>query len=150
MKKNTAKCENSCATVAPTPVVPREPRSWNVNCNKCGATLRLKEDGRVYLCPVCNSKMRIKTGARLVKNLELVNKQLNLTVTYNAAQYIAEKAAEQPKKRCWLARLFCKKKEEPKVPTLQDVTAQLIAGGYTSDDHFVVDVNEAGLFVKKS
>ena len=150
MKKNTAKCENSCATVA-TPVVPREPRSWNVNCNKCGATLKLKEDGRVYLCPVCNSKLRIKTGARLVKNLELVNKQLNLALTYNAAQYIAAKAAEQPpKKKCWLVRLFSKKKVAPKVTTLQDIAAQLIAAGYTSEDHFVVDVNENGLFVKKS
>ena len=114
MKKNTAKCENSCATVA-TPVVPREPRSWNVNCNKCGATLKLKEDGRVYLCPVCNSQLRIKTGARLVKNLELFNKHLNLSVTYNAAQYIAAKAAEKPKKKCWLVRLFSKKKEEVKL-----------------------------------
>ena len=41
-------------------------------------------------------------------------------------------------------------KEEVKVPTLQDITAQLIASGYANEDHFVVDVNENGLFVKKS
>jgi hypothetical protein len=75
---------------------------------------------------------------------------LNFSITYNAAQYIAAKAAEKPKKRCWLTRLFCKKKEEPKVATIQDITAQLIADGYTNEDHFVVDVNENGLFVKKS
>ena len=60
------------------------------------------------------------------------------------------KAAQKPKKKCWLVKLFSKKKPEVKEATLQDVVAQLYAGGYTSEDYFVIDVNEHGLFVKKS
>ena len=148
MKKKTAKCQNVCETVAP--VVAREVRSWNVNCPKCGATLKLKEDDTAYLCPVCTSVLRVKTGARLVKNLNYENKQLHLTVSYPASQYIAMKAKETPKKKCWLAKLFSCKKVEVKEPTVQDIVAQLVATGYTSEDNFVLDVNEAGLFVKKS
>ncbi len=150
MKKRCTKHERNCEVVAPAPVVASEPRSWNVNCPKCGATLKLKEDDTAYLCPVCTSVLRVKTGARLVKNLNYDSKQLHINVTYPAAQYITMKANEKPKKQCWLLRLFGKKKPEVKEATLQDVVAQLYAGGYTSEDYFVVDVNEHGLFVKKS
>ena len=150
MKKKLNKCANNCETAAPAPVVANNPRSWNVNCPKCGATLKLKEDGTAYLCPVCTSVLRVKTGARLVKNLNYDAKQLHINVTYPAAQYITMKANQKPKKKCWLARLFSRKKKERPEATLQDVVAQLFEAGYTSEDYFIVDVNECGLFVKKS
>ena len=150
MKKRFNQYKNNYETVAPAPVVANQPRSWNVNCPKCGATLKLKEDGTAYLCPVCTSVLRVKTGARLVKNLNYDAKQLHINVTYPAALYIARKAHQKPKKQCWLVKLLSKKKEEVKEPTLQDIVAQIYTAGYTSEDYFVVDCDEGGLFVRKS
>lgn len=37
-----------------------------VNCNKCGATLRVQSDVHAYMCPACKNIFRIQTTAQKV------------------------------------------------------------------------------------
>ena len=59
--------------VAPaTPVMPVETaveQKALVNCPKCGAGLYVDSTEVVYMCPVCNSLMRVRIGERIVKNV---------------------------------------------------------------------------------
>lgn len=145
MRKKNAKCKKNNEMITPMPPVEREPRTWNVNCPKCGATLKLKEEDTAYLCPVCSSVLRVKTGARLVKNLDYGTKQMHISVTDMAAKYIVWQKQNTPKKRCCLFR----RKRKP-VITLNDLIAKSIEEGYTNEDSFLIDVCETGLFVKKT
>jgi Zn finger protein HypA/HybF involved in hydrogenase expression len=146
MKKKQAKCKKNNQVVAPVPPVELEARSWNVNCPKCGTTLKLKESDTAYLCPVCSSVLRVKTGARLVKNLNYGARQMHVCITDMAANYILWQAAQPKKKKgCCLFR----KKQKP-LATIQDVLANAMKEGYTNEDSFLVDVCETGLFVKKT
>ena len=40
-----------------------------VNCPKCGAGLYVDSTEVAYMCPVCNSLMRVRIGERIVKNV---------------------------------------------------------------------------------
>ena len=40
-----------------------------VNCHKCGAALHVQAFNVVYMCPVCNSLLRVRFGERLVKDV---------------------------------------------------------------------------------
>lgn len=61
-----------------------EKKTWVVNCPKCGASLNVKEGGCAYMCPVCNTLLRMKTGARLVKNLGEKEKNVHVLFTEKA------------------------------------------------------------------
>lgn len=135
--KKQKKCVVEQAAVQP-PVqeaVPvKEPKVWVVNCPKCGAALNLKEGGFAYMCPVCNNLLRIKTGARLVKNLDCGNNNLHVTLTENAVKYLTGKDANAPKY----------------LGNLEYALAQNVVNGYSSQELFVIDADENGISVKKS
>ena len=139
-KKNVVQ-EPVVEEVAAAPVVEavpvREPKTWIVNCPKCGAALSMKEGGCAYLCPVCKSLLRVKTGARLVKNLDEGNKKLHVTLTENAVKYLTEKDKGE-------------NAEKPATPDLGAMLAQNVADGYSDGDSIVVDANENGLSVVKA
>lgn len=94
--KKTKKCVNEQAVETPVvEAVPvKEPRNWVVNCPKCGAALNLKEGGYAYMCPVCSTLLTVKTGARLVKDVSQGDKNLRVTFTENAVNYLAGKNAK--------------------------------------------------------
>ena len=136
-----AKKQKKCAAQQPAPQMPvqeavpvQEPKTWVVNCPKCGAALNLKEGGYAYMCPVCSNLLRIKTGARLVKNLDLGNNNLHVTLTENAVKYLTSKDANAPKY----------------LGNLEYALAQNLANGYSTQELFVIDADENGISVKKS
>ena len=49
--------------------IPVEPKTWMVNCPKCGASLNVKEGGYAYMCPVCNNLFRVRKCEKLVKDV---------------------------------------------------------------------------------
>ena len=56
--------------VQPAPVEETAaPVKMLVNCPKCGAGLYADSEDVVYMCPVCNSLMRVRIGERIVKNI---------------------------------------------------------------------------------
>lgn len=112
----------------------QEPKTWVVNCPKCGAALSLKEGGYAYMCPVCSSLLRMKTGARLVKNLDEGKNNLYVTLTENAVKYLTGRDANAPKY----------------LGNLEYALAQNVVNGYSSQELFVIDADENGISVKKS
>ena len=133
--------------VAPAPAVEavpvREPKTWIVNCPKCGASLSMKEGGCAYMCPVCKTLLRVKTSARLVKNLDEGNKKLHVTLTENAVKYLTEKnklenvdAPAQP--------------AQSEQSDLSKMLAQNVAEGFSDGESIVGDANENGLSVTKA
>lgn len=56
--------------VAVMPVQTQEEvKNYVVNCPKCGAALQMKTGDVAYLCPVCNTLLRIRKGEKLVKDV---------------------------------------------------------------------------------
>ena len=141
MKKKNCKCTKAMPEMEI--VVEQEPKEWVVNCPKCGASLNLKDGGTAYLCPVCSTLLRVKTGARLVKNLNVADKTLRVNITEQAVNYLLEQEAKRAKKRkC----IFRRKKK----PTLEDMLARRVAKeGYTVEDSILVELCERGLRTKK-
>lgn len=104
-------------------------KTWVVNCSKCGAALNLKEGGQAYICPVCRTLLRVKTGVKLVKDLGAEDKKYHVTFTSAAINKILAK-----EEKCGLGALI----------------SENVANGYQDGDSLVVDVNETGAFVKKA
>ena len=142
MKKKNCKCAKAKAAEMEI-IVEQEPKEWVVNCPKCGASLNLKDGGTAYLCPVCSTLLRVKTGARLVKNLNVADKTLRVNITEQAVNYLLETEAKRAKKRkC----IFRRKKK----PTLESMLARrVIKEGYTVEDSILVELGEKGLRTKK-
>ena len=128
----------------------QQPKNWIVNCPKCGASLNLKEGGTAYLCPVCHSVLRVKSGSRLVKDVPKEDKTMRVNVTEKAIRYLLEKEAERAKlekKRCARKR----KKAQKASQSLESQLAVNALSGYTKEDCFIVDLDEnANLSVKKA
>ena len=143
MKEKKCKCAKAKAMTEVEVVVEQEPKEWVVNCPKCGAALNLKEGGTAYLCPVCSTLLRVKTGARLVKNLNVSDKTLHINVTEQAVNYLLEKEAKRARMRkC----IFRRKKQ----PTLESMIARrVLKEGYTIEDSIVVELTDKGLRTKK-
>ena len=141
MKKKNCKCTKAMPEMEV--VVEQEPKEWVVNCPKCGASLNLKDGGTAYLCPVCSTLLRVKTGARLVKNLNVADKTLRVNITEQAVNYLLETEAKRAKKRkC----IFRRKRK----PTLESMLARrVIKEGYTVEDSILVELGEKGLRTKK-
>lgn len=56
--------------VVATPVQTQEEvKNYVVNCPKCGAALNMKTGGVAYMCPVCNTLLRIRKGEKMVKDV---------------------------------------------------------------------------------
>jgi uncharacterized Zn finger protein (UPF0148 family) len=142
MKKKNCKCAKAKAAEMEI-IVEQEPKEWVVNCPKCGASLNLKDGGTAYLCPVCSTLLRVKTGARLVKNLNVADKTLRVNITEQAVNYLLETEAKRAKKRkC----IFRRKRK----PTLESMLARrVIKEGYTVEDSILVELGEKGLRTKK-
>lgn len=51
---------------------PVEPKTYVVNCPKCGAALNVKAGGFAYMCPVCSNLFRVRVGEKLVKDVSRV------------------------------------------------------------------------------
>ena len=45
-----------------------EQKEYVVNCLKCGAALKVKNDGCAYVCPVCRSMFLVKVTQVQVKD----------------------------------------------------------------------------------
>lgn len=138
-KKQTVQepvAESATPVVEATPV--QEPKTWIVNCPKCGAALSMKDGGCAYMCPVCKTLLRVKTGARLVKDVTEGDKKLHVTLTQSAVNYLVGKTS-------------CDGTNKPTANSnLESMLAKNVAEGYTADDSFVVDADENGLNVKKA
>lgn len=68
------KCKK--AEVQQQPVVleaqPVVMKQYLVNCPRCGAALKVQDGGVAYMCPVCSNLFRMRTGAKLVKDVTRV------------------------------------------------------------------------------
>lgn len=69
MKKNKKVEQEQTAPVYATPV---EAKKFVVSCPRCGANLSVKDGGVAYMCPVCNNLFRMRTGAKMVKDVTRV------------------------------------------------------------------------------
>lgn len=130
-----------------------EQNEWVVNCNKCGASLSVKNDGNAYICPVCNTLFRIQTGTRIVKDVTVKEQQVHVTMTESAVSVIAkedEKARKKAKRKKLTARAQ-RRARKKLAKALQTVIAQNVTlGNYETGDVLVVDLDEKGVVVKKA
>lgn len=44
-----------------------------INCNKCGAALRIKSDLKAYICPVCKTLFRVQISKKAVREISEKN-----------------------------------------------------------------------------
>lgn len=100
----------------PVNVIKRE--SFVINCSKCGAAVTAKNNSTAYICPVCGTLFRIRTGTRIVKEVPVKEKQIHLTLTEKAAKFIVEqdiaakeKEAKKKKTGFWARRRAKKAKK---------------------------------------
>ena len=121
----------------------KEVRSWVVNCSKCGAALNLKDGNQAYVCPVCGTLLKVKSGVRFVKDVSKEEKVLHVTITERAMQFMQERAAKR-NKRC----IFRRRRKNK--PLLEDALLKAVKKGYTPQDNLIVDVNDKGLTVTKA
>lgn len=136
-KKNKKLAQQEVAPVVEAVPV-REPKTWVTNCPKCGAALSMKEGGYAYMCPVCKTLLRMKTSARLVKNLGEGTKNLQITLTENAVNYLVGKDLA-----------YSANPKNAPLNTLESMLAKNLAGGYNVEDSLVVDIDANGLKVRK-
>ena len=76
------------------PVNVVEQKDFVINCNKCGAALYAKKGRTAYICPVCGTLFRMRMGTRIVKEIPVKEKQIHLTLTEKAANFIVQKDME--------------------------------------------------------
>ncbi len=130
-----------------------QPKEWVVNCSKCGAALNVKNGKTAYICPVCGSLMRMRTGTRIVKDIPKVEKQAHVSITEKAAKAIMEREAlvraANDKKLGFWARRRAKKALKNAPSSVETLLAkQLRSYAYTDTDMIVVDLENDGLSVK--
>lgn len=83
-------------TMAAEPALQQE---WVINCGKCGAALKVKNGGSAYICPVCNSLLRVQTGTRIVKEITPKEKQVHLTLSEKAVNSISTSKTAKKKQK---------------------------------------------------
>lgn len=69
------KCKKTEVQEQPAPVVDAQPvemRQYVVSCPRCSANLKVNDGGVAYMCPVCSTLFRMRTGAKLVKDVTRV------------------------------------------------------------------------------
>lgn len=94
MKKKEQVNAQAVPVMDAVPVNVVRPTEFVVNCHKCGAALTMKSGKSAYICPVCNTLLRMRTGTRIVKEVPVKEKQIHLTLSESAANYIVAKDYE--------------------------------------------------------
>ena len=151
MKKKEQK---NAQVVEAVPVTVMQPESYIVNCNKCGAALSVKNGKTAYICPVCGTLMRMRMGTKIVKDVPVREKQIHLTLTEKAANYIVEKdaiaqakAAKKKKTGFW-ARRRARKAKAQLQSALETLIAQNIrVNTYEEGDVLMIDLADSQLKV---
>lgn len=59
-------------TETPVCLAPVEGKKYVVQCPRCSAKLNVKNNGVAYMCPVCNTLFRMRTGTKMVKDVSPV------------------------------------------------------------------------------
>ena len=88
------KNEQMMPVMEAVPVNVVEKKDFVINCSKCGAALNVKSGKTAYICPVCGALFRLRMGTRIVKDIPVKEKQIHLTLTEKAANFILERDAE--------------------------------------------------------
>lgn len=129
-------------------------KDFIINCSKCGAALSAKNDKAAYICPVCGSLFRVRTGTRIVKEIPVKEKQIHLTLTEKAANFIVEKDAEskakaaKKKKTGFWARRRARKAKENFQHALETLIAENIRLYTYEEGNFLkIDLGENELTV---
>ena len=136
------------------PVNVVEQKDFVINCSKCGASLCAKSGKTAHICPVCGSLFRMRTGTRIVKEIPVKEKQIHLTLTEKAANFIVEKDAEnkaknaKKKKTGFWARRRAKKEKKNFQRALETLIAENIRlHTYEKGDLLKIDLGDDELTV---
>lgn len=133
--------------------VSEQPKEWVVNCGKCGASLNVKNGKTAYICPVCGSLLRMRTGTRIVKDIPRVEKRITVSITESAGKYIAEQDAiaqanKNAKMGFWAWRR-ARKAQKNAPPSFEELIAKKIrSASYAENEMLVVDVEKGKLCAK--
>ena len=155
MKKKEQMNVQATPVMNAVPVEVVRPTEFVVNCHKCGAALTMKSGKAAYICPVCNTLLRMRTGTRIVKEVPVKEKQIHLTLSESAANYIVAKdyearvkAAKKKKTGFW-ARRRARKAKAQLQSALETLIAQNIrVHAYEEGDVLKIDLGENELKVE--
>lgn len=133
------------------------PKSFVVNCHKCGAALNLKSGKTAYICPVCNTLLRMRVGTRIVKEIPVKEKYIHLTLTQSAAKHIlyADRDYRVNEAKEKASPLYSEEKATQEKKKVQSALESLIAqhisvNKYEEGDVLVIDANGDELSVTTS
>ena len=155
MKAKQQKNVQMMPTMEAVPVnVTPQVKDFVINCSKCGAALSAKSGKTAYICPVCGTLFRMRTGTRIVKEIPVKEKQIHLTLTEKAAKFIVEKDVEakakaaKKKKTGFWARRRARKAKENFQRALETLIAENIRlNTYEEGDLLKIDLGDNELTV---
>lgn len=125
-----------------------EQQEWVINCGKCGAALKVKNDGNAYICPVCNALLRVQTGTRIVKEITPKEKQVHLTLTEKAVNSVV--SSKTAKKKKPLSARKQKKLQKKMQRALELVLAYNVRlTDYDDSEVLSLDADANGMLYKK-
>lgn len=142
MKLKKQKQVQAQPIVEAIPVEEKSKKEFVINCKKCGAALTVKEGGFAFMCPVCKTLFRIRTATRFVKEVAPKEKQVHLTMSERAVNYII--ARENMLNEI-------KPSRQPRRGLESMIARNVNLYDYEEGNALIVDVSEeGGLVVKKS
>ena len=142
MKVKKQKQVQAQPIVEAIPVEEKTKKEFVINCKKCGAALTVKEGGYAFMCPVCKTLFRIRTATRFVKEVAPKEKQVHLTMSERAVNYII--ARENMLNEM-------KPSKQPRRGLESMIARNVNLYNYEEGNALVVDVDAEGrLFVDKS
>ena len=131
------------------PVESNDNKTYVINCYKCGAALNVSSGKTAYICPVCNSLLRMRTITRIVKEVPVKEKYIHLTLTEKAAKHILhvdrnnQIAAARRKASPSYSEVKEYENELKTKSALESLIAKHIGvNKYDEGDVLVIDVNE--------
>lgn len=139
------------------PVEAEEQKSFVINCYKCGAALNVSSGKTAYICPVCNSLLRMRTVTRIVKEIPVKEKYVHITLTEKAAKHIllADRAHKLDAARRKASPSYSDMQEYENDRKAKTALESLIAkhigvNKYDEGDVLVVDVDDTDLSITKA
>lgn len=136
------------------PVDVVQQKEFVINCGKCGAALNAKSGKTAYICPVCGALFRMRTGTRIVKEIPVKEKQIHLTLTEKAANFIVAKDAENKAKNSKKKKtgFWARRRERKEKENFQRALETLIAENirlhtYEKGDLLKIDLGDDELTV---
>ena len=155
MKAKQQKNVQMMPTMEAVPVnVTPQVKDFVINCSKCGAALSAKSGKTAYICPVCGTLFRMRTGTRIVKEIPVKEKQIHLTLTEKAAKFIVEKdveakakAAKKKKTGFWAHRRARKAKENFQRALETLIAENIRLNTYEEGDLLKIDLGDNELTV---